>query len=629
MQNRKIFILVILLVINSGCGLYKKNDFEQQYSQQEKTEFDSAQIKFSNRKYEEAQKLYMNFINRFPDSVLVPEAYLKTALITEPDNSEKALEIYLQIIRDYPDSDAFFEASIHAANILAGISRPQEAISICDKALSKTDSENMRIRILYAKANALFNLQKYYDAVDVYNEIFMKDPGQYPQIRPFIAKTASQMDKESLLKSFDLFLNNDASALFKKYFALALLKENNQSDAKKILQEILDKYPATETYFEAKDELQLIEKKGKISIGVILPLSGQFAPYGEMALKAIQFAVSDFTYQNPGINIKLLIEDNRSLDTGSEEAAKKLIENKVSAIVGPFHTAEKACEYAEKNLIPIIPMTHKPSITKNKKFVFRHFITPSMQAEALVTFAREKLSLDTFAILYPDESYGETFMDAFFDSAIKNGCKIMGVEKYSTDSADFSDSIKKLTGLYYKDLREIKPESDKIDTEDEELKPVIDFKAVFIPDGPLKAASIAPQLAYFDVYDAVFLGPNLWNDERLVKSSEGYIKKAYFTSLFFEQSEDEKIKTFSDSFESLFGQKPGFIEAISYDSAMILFNSVKKAGSASPELIRDAIISTSVFDSITGPTFFEINGECVKELIILQSDNKGIKAAFF
>jgi hypothetical protein len=62
---------------------------------------------------------------------------------------------------------------------------------------------------------------------------------------------------------------------------------------------------------------------------------------------------------------------------------------------------------------------------------------------------------------------------------------------------------------------------------------------------------------------------------------------------------------------------------------MIIFNSVKKAGSASPKLIRDSIISTPVFDSITGPTFFEITGECVKELIILKADSDNISRADF
>ena len=627
MNNKKIFILAFTLLLISGCGLFTQKTPPVQYSKTEKTKFETAEKAFSNKNYEKAFQLYSDFINEFPESFFIPDAYLKNGLITETQDSKKALDIYKKIISKYPGSEAFFEASIHAANILIDTGSPEKALPVCDRALQKTDLENTKIRFLYIKAKAFYSLENYTQSVKIYNEIFKKDPIQYSQLRPLLSKAASKMDKKSLKKSFDLFLSNDASALFKKYYALALLKENNQAEAKKLLNEIVSAYPATQTYHEAKTELELIEKQAKVAIGVILPLSGQFAPYGEMALKAIQFATSEFITKNPDIKIKLLIEDNKSLESGSKTAAEKLIKNNVSAIIGPFHTAESACNYSEENLIPIIAMTHKPSITQNKSFVFRHFITPEMQSDALIDFATKKLSINTFAILYPDESYGENFMNSFFDSAKEKDCKIMGVEKYNPKSSDFSIPIRKLTGLYYEKLRET-PEKGKTN-EENELKPVIDFKAVFIPDGPLKAAALAPQLAYFDVINPVFLGPNLWEDEKLIKSSEGYMNQAYFTSLFFLESPRENVRNFSSSFESLFGAKPGFIEALSYDSAMIIFNSVKKAGSASPKLIRDSIISTPVFDSITGPTFFEITGECVKELIILKADSDNISRADF
>ncbi|MDY0131411.1 MAG: ABC transporter substrate-binding protein [Desulforegulaceae bacterium] len=636
MDKTKVLSLAILLFLISGCAALKKDELHQLYSEVEKTKFETAEQAFNDKNYDKAKDLYIQFIKEFPASFYLPEAYLKKALITETTNPKKALGFYLKIISEHPDSDAFFEASIHSANIFIDLGKPEKALPICDRALKKTKREDTKIRFLYIKANVFLNLENYYQAAKIYNEIYKKDSVQYLQIRPLLSTAASKMDKKSLLKSFDLFSNDDASALFKKYYALALFKENNKEEAKNILNEILKNYPETETFNEAKAQLKLIESQDKISIGVILPLSGQLSPYGEMALKAIQFAVSEFLSINPEVEIRLFIEDNKSLESGSREAAEKLINNKVSAIIGPFHTAEAACEYSEANLIPIIAMTHKPSITKNKNFVFRHFITPSMQAEALVSFAKEKLLINSFAILYPDESYGEIFMNSFFDSAKKHSCNIMGVEKYNPDSADFSEPIKKLTGLYHKGLREIQAEvkeeevekeEEKKSKKDEKLKPIVDFEAVFIPDGPFQTIALAPQLAYFDVFDPVFLGPNLWEDEKLIKSSEGYIKKAYFASLFYPGSSKEKVKKFLISYETLFGNKPGFIEALSYDSAMIVFESVKKAGSSSPQKIRDSIKSTPVFDTITGPTFFNLNGECIKELIILKSDSKGIKEA--
>ena len=53
-----------------------------------------------------------------------------------------------------------------------------------------------------------------------------------------------------------------------------------------------------------------------------------------------------------------------------------------------------------------------------------------MQVKTLVSYAVEKLGLNTFAILYPDENYGKTFMNLFWDEVIANGGKVVGVESY-------------------------------------------------------------------------------------------------------------------------------------------------------------------------------------------------------
>lgn len=373
-----------------------------------------------------------------------------------------------------------------------------------------------------------------------------------------------------------------------------------------------------------------------------------------MAFRGIQLALSEFKSENKDITIRLLVENNESMDSKSGEAAQKLIDKGVSAIIGPFHTADHAAEVAEKNSTPIIVMTHRPMITENRNFVFRNFITQKMQAKALVEFSKDILNINTFAVLYPDEPYGEKFKEIFWDAVDESNGKIMGVEKYNPDSTDYSGAIKKITGLFYEDLRAL-PENEEEEViesmdeetplmeetsqddqtaeelktpeeeEEKELESIVDFKAVFIPDGPAKAGSIAPQFAYFDVKDVVFLGPNLWESQDLIEYSEGYLNKAVFTSLFSDKSSNPVSMEFSSSYESIFGAKPGLIEAISYDSAMIIFNSARDSKAASPALVRDAIANTPVFHGATGKTSFGVNGECIKELLLLEADSRGIR----
>ena len=82
-------------------------------------------------------------------------------------------------------------------------------------------------------------------------------------------------------------------------------------------------------------------------------------------------------------------------------------------------------------------------------YVFRNFITPGMQVKTLVSYAIKKLQLKRFAILYPDENYGKTFMNLFWDEVIALGGKVVGAEPYNINHTDFADPIKKLVGLNY------------------------------------------------------------------------------------------------------------------------------------------------------------------------------------
>jgi len=42
-------------------------------------------------------------------------------------------------------------------------------------------------------------------------------------------------------------------------------------------------------------------------------------------------------------------------------------------------------------------------------------VQPKMQVEAIVSYAIEVLGISRFAILYPDDKYGTTFMGLFQD----------------------------------------------------------------------------------------------------------------------------------------------------------------------------------------------------------------------
>lgn len=636
MPIKKYFIIAIVSLFMVGCAAPKKTDFYDKSLKEDEESYLKAEKAFNNHDYNLAIELYKIFFENHKNSKFMPHALFKFALINEKRDKDLSLDIYNGIIKNYPQTDISLQASLKASNILIERAKYDEALELCNKALKDNLSDDEEARVYYVKANAFFHKKNYLKTVEIYSKIYIKNPDQYFVIRQFIQKSASKMTKEELIESSKIFLKPDARAIFKKYFAFILIRDKQFLKAKQVLNEIIKNYPITKTALEAKKELALLKNKNRFKIGCILPLSGKFKAFGEMALKGIQLALSDFAADHPEILIRLVVEDNSSTEEGSVVAAKNLVGKGVSAVIGPFHTAKGATKICQKNSTPIITMTHIPDITKNQDYVFRNFITPEMQANALVSYSMNVLKINRFAILYPDEPYGEKFMNSFWNAINQNKAIITGVEKYEPDTTDYSDAIKKLTGLKIDELRQLPLDDEEVELDEagetygakikeEELEPIIDFEAVFIPDGPSKAGSIAPQLAYFDITDAILLGPNLWKSNDLIDYSEGYLNKAVFTALFYSDSNNFVSTKFTKSFESLFGQKPEFVEAISYDTAFFVFSSAKNAESPSPAIIKDVLLSTSVFKGVTGSTYFDNEGECVKEIVLLEADSRGIR----
>jgi ABC-type branched-subunit amino acid transport system substrate-binding protein len=294
--------------------------------------------------------------------------------------------------------------------------------------------------------------------------------------------------------------------------------------------------------------------------------------------------------------------------------------------------------------------------------VFRNFITPQMQVRSLVSFAVEELSARRFAVLYPDENYGRRYMNLFWDQVVEYGGMVNGVEMYDPEDMDFAKPIKKMAGIFYdvpKDLAVtsiprldipllslasdpallerdviadpvewisgIPLDREAIDDlgrrnpdRDDQWHPIVDFDAVFIPDAPKKAGLIIPQLAYYDIRDVYLLGTNLWNSKTLLEMSGEYMKGTLIADGFFADSQSETVKNFVAAFQNAYGRVPGIIEAVAYDSAMMVFQTMRQTATDSRRDLKQALLQIIDFEGVSGRTGFAQNGEAEKTLHMLR-----------
>ncbi len=426
--------------------------------------------------------------------------------------------------------------------------------------------------------------------------------------------------------------------------------EERYDEALEILSVFTEKFPQHENIQQAKSLIAAINKKSvysRYTIGCLLPLSGPYKIYGNGALKGIQLAFNQFNTGNHRPSIKIIVKDTASDSVKAAAAVKELFEENVAAIIGPVVTSGSAAREAQNYGIPIITLTQKDNIPEIGEYVFRNFITPGMQVKALVSYAVEELGLKSYAILYPDEKYGKTFMNLFWDEVIAHEGKVVGVESYKPDGTDFADPIKKLVGLYYeipdklKNINETADENETDETtnenivetlllpldkesenwnmkENDEPEAVVDFDVVFIPDAPKTSGLIIPQLAFYDVKDIYLFGTNLWHSDSLIDMTLKHAQGAVMPDGFFVESRSKNVKQFVDSYNEIFHRKPGFIEAAAYDTALILFQMVSRPDIRFRSVIKNELKRLEDFHGVTGLTSFDSNGDAIKNLYLLQ-----------
>ncbi|NLA75619.1 MAG: ABC transporter substrate-binding protein, partial [Deltaproteobacteria bacterium] len=137
---------------------------------------------------------------------------------------------------------------------------------------------------------------------------------------------------------------------------------------------------------------------------------------------------------------------------GTVAAINELIQlEMVVAVIGPLSQSAStvAAKKAQEQGVPIITFSQRPDITKGSEWVFRNYLTPDKEVEALVKKAIGDMGMLRFGIFYPDSSYGSHLMTVFWDTVEEMGGEITASESYKPGDTDFSEGIKKLAGLYY------------------------------------------------------------------------------------------------------------------------------------------------------------------------------------
>jgi ABC-type branched-subunit amino acid transport system substrate-binding protein/outer membrane protein assembly factor BamD (BamD/ComL family) len=624
--NRKsypaiLLALIALFVLTSCAGLLEAPTGEEGITSVEQHDFDQATDSFDNDRNKEALKRYERFVNDHPQSILVEHALLQIGILRYRSGQlEQSYDSFKRLIDDHPNSRYTAEGNYRLGLALMRMKKQDEAIGCFLAAAESADNDALQGSALSGLGRAHSGLKKYGEALQAFADAFAlsTETEVKEELEGAIDTLIDKVPIDRLTQLAETYDNEYPGDAILFRIGSHAFDNKDWNRSAEFLKRLIDNFSRSRYLVETQNMLSEMAKLKQVdpqAIGVILPMTGKFSSFGEISLMGISLAAGIYEGRHEASGLRIIVEDSKGDPAEAVRAVDRLvIKNHVIAIIGPLfgRTAEAAATRAQTLGVPMICLSQKPGIPQLGDYIFRNSMTARMQARSIAEFAFTKLGATRFAILYPNDTYGDNMMNAFWDEVVARKGEIVGVEEYPPDEHDFGKQIERLTGISF-----LSPWRKAILKKKDELRPVVDFDAIYIPDSYRKVGLIAPQLRYHDVKRIVLLGTNLWNNQGLIKIGERFVRGSYFVDGFFPSPSNEQIGVFNQEFQLTFMRNPDTLAAQAYDTMGLLYYLVGKLGLKTREDLQRSIASQIDFPGVTGRISFDQDGEGMRNLFIL------------
>jgi branched-chain amino acid transport system substrate-binding protein len=360
------------------------------------------------------------------------------------------------------------------------------------------------------------------------------------------------------------------------------------------------------------------EQQGYITIGVLLPLTGEGSDEGLRALNGLQLAKTEIN-ENGGVlgrRLDVIVLNDRNDEEYIVQQYHKLKARDVAAIIGSSYSTVTIplAKASEKDGIPVIsPTATNPEVTRGRRNVFRANFTDDYQAEIMAYFARYSLKAETAVVLSNRDSanYKQT-AEMFTESFKALGGLVTAVEPYS-EGDDLAGIVSKYAPSRADSKADSKADS-RADSKAAAAPDIIYCPEDYIPAG--KIVNAAYEAGFTDTY---LLGSDAWDGLLAYVYQPDAMKNVFYSAPFSFDDQSEGVTRFVKNYFDSFSQMPLSGSATAYNSVYILAEAIKKAGSTDREAVISAIRENEP-ELITGRIQFDENNNPNINVYIIQLD---------
>ena len=322
----------------------------------------------------------------------------------------------------------------------------------------------------------------------------------------------------------------------------------------------------------------------EIKIGVVLPLSGNAARYGQYIKEGLELARDEL---KDSINIRLIYEDDECNGVKGVAATRKLITfDHVRAIYGSWCSSVVLAQAPIVNQAHVVLMATaiSPQIRAAGDFVYD--IQPSARGyldAALPQALREARTWGIFSIM---NDFGFDLAQYFAEQIEQQGGQVLSREEYLPSTTDFRVQILK--------IKQAHPEG------------------VFLA-GYSEAGLLLKQMRENGLKVFTLTPPTFENPDILTVAGEA-AEGVYFPHHYDPASTLTSVQNYEHRYQEKYGHSSEGFAMLAYEGLSILAETLRDCR-VNVECVQHAL-NTKEFPGVMGPVKFDGSGEAVRHFVV-------------
>jgi ABC-type branched-subunit amino acid transport system substrate-binding protein len=608
--------------------------------------FQQADKLYYDRKLAEAKQAFQGYIATYPYNALTPKSYFRLGEIAFAEKDfAKAVSFYKKARERGISPDWGAYAIYKQAVAHSNLEEYRKTLDTLDLIPVQGTDKKVAIR---AASLRVVTAKKIPDAVEEkkgYLEVIDANEGLQPgdakvgdlnwmvsekaardEIRAWAdAETPEEGDlgNPSRLKGlWDRFDGKTSGGYLVWKVARLYDQKGDYEKSAEWAQRYVRDYPKSEYMSKARLLLAELEKRGAKTgpipeerrgyVGILLPLSGKYAVYGESVLHGLECAAGIFSPCRGDLGLNLLIRDTQ----GDPKVAAKIVSelagnSDVRAVIGPLPQVEveQAAAAAESSQLPMITLSQKADVAQMGQYIFRNFLTVADQVASLVDYACGEKKWKKLAILYPEGAGGEEYKKAFEAEVARCGGKLVAQASYPPNTKSFSDALRAL----------------KFSSTEQSSDSAVAVDALFIPDVYRRIPDVVSGMKALGIAGVHLLGGAGWDHPGLLNAGADALEGAVYVNGFYAKSASFTVKDFVSTFQAAYGFDPTLLEAYAFDTMRLLGEVLKQNPTSGRPDLQQVLSKKRNFSGVTGNISFDDEGDARRRLTVLTVDHGEIR----